>query len=317
MRPDDRSARDRLSDEIGETVFTAPDDPKHVVGRIGLGGTFYYQVPATIAERQALGRFLDHYAGRVRAHLSWFGLPERRHGAFKAVSPPRAPASYESLLGVDPALDMACAVGSGGTPNAGWDWEAGPHLCEVQSAGSYAHDDALGCIRFHVPLDAAGDTGAATLLALVEALCVTTQPLYGSAGLVLGYPLDDRFALPAAEAGVFSACLRRCPGIDSVPPQTLRQGPQDKDKVPSVNWLTVLGTGLARPLADAPAFASLFLDGAIALRPYDGGVLMRAGATPRPFGSAPGEMPAPYRLVAAHLAPLRLAEVDNPFSGPA
>jgi len=153
-----------------------------------------------------------------------------------------------------------------------------------------------------------GGTSFPLLLASFLRWCNLLHPVHGGAGFSVVLPIGSE-----EKAKYAYAAMKRHPGLDFIDGVVFSgEVEQSFNRIKVVNWLTALGDDILNELGGIEA-ARAALEPDCTLHPFNGGVVIQAGAVPQLGDSYHGLIPERYRKVAHFTRPVRFEDYHSPL----
>jgi hypothetical protein len=274
---------------LDETRIPLRDRGKAVM-TFGLGLSLVLRGGEMAEKRSALLEVMETYAAWAGDRVTHYMRPTAKRPS--PLGPGGARAAYEvELATCDPALDDFAPVlmGKEQVSNIGFN----AMLKNARSATRYPNSSAFA--RFPA---ATARSEAETVIAMVIDWCNRLRPMQGTMGLAPMFEAGMDRTYPS----VLWPCLSRHVGLDYTWTWTMALGPAQRIK--GVNWLTILEDALVVELGGRDRLAGA-LGQAATILPWDGGILIRAGAEPELGDRDKGLWPEAYVAVNRALRPIR------------
>lgn len=295
-----------------DDALSVKDDEGCTMLQVALAATFYIENAHRDSAREAIGRVCEAYAERYAEHLRWtFNQDTERLDRFESGDGKR----LRERLSTHPETREYTLMFRGGE-----DWySASPWYLEALGVERRSYN-TLSYVRVCFPLLALADTGS-PFHEIVLGMCRSLRPVSGYAGISL-VESGDTYLSGRYEPVVYQMA-QRFPGLEVDYPTAhtlgLSEGRAGGPGIKGAGWLTVLSDrwldemgGMDKLIADVTA-----LDPRFSFYPYDGGLLVRAGALPE-LGDARRDLwPELQCKLARYLKPIRVTDhpgfhYDNP-----
>ncbi|MFE8046538.1 type VI immunity family protein [Brenneria goodwinii] len=279
-----------------EFTYGAPDSPEeHNALQVGLVAYFYLDKGYSDAKRQAMADVLARYDSEFGDKLRWgfYKDPKKKESYRKR---PLQQKQAQMLAEDGEHMDFWWASEEGTT-------YASDYLFSIESPADwfeYVHH-AVSCVLFYLPIEVLKDGGDKCFEALLLEFCQRLKPLHGLAGLGVQqcYARDKYQHL---EYGIGQEFL----ALDITNSKTWESG---RDGIRSVNWYTFVQTEWLEKLGGEATLQRQMADPRIALLPYSGGVMIRAGDWPELGWVKDEPYPELYVKVNKALKPIRAPEI--------
>ncbi|MFE8046537.1 type VI immunity family protein [Brenneria goodwinii] len=285
-----------------EFTYGAPDSPdEHNALQVGLVAYFYLDKGYSDQKRQAMAEVLARYDAEFGDKLRWGYIDDsNKDETYNRTQLHKYQQTIIDRDGDD--IDMLWASESGTC-------YASDYLIKINSPADwfeYVHY-AVSCMLFYLPIEVLKDGGDKRFEALLLEFCQRLKPLHGLAGLGVQqcYESEEYEHLEYEIGQEFLA-------LDIPNSHTWKTG---RDGIRSVNWYTFVQTEWLEKLGGEAALERQLADPRIALLPYSGGVMIRAGDWPELGWIKDEPYPELYVKVNNALKPIRAPEIGGIHHG--
>lgn len=278
--------------------FTYDDEakPNMPVIQVGLAATFFLE--NSWNRRPAIMALMERYRERYGSHLTWLTFGERVRQ--KRYTPENLDKLRNYVLDDEAYNTVEFQLSSLDIDHVG-DYEFSMFSSSDWKENLHKY---LSYVRYYLPVEALRGDGRATFEAFLKEACDLLQPLHAQAGLAVQecYAHEDYQHVEYEVAQEFL-------GLDVAHPVVcddteLRKG------FKTVNWYTILADSLLARLGGAESLPTRFNDPRIALLPYAGGAMIRAGDWPELGWVERDPSPELYVKVNRVLRPVRAEEIS-------
>ncbi|MEE3664442.1 type VI immunity family protein [Brenneria sp. g21c3] len=285
-----------------EFTYGAPDSPEaHNALQVGLVAYFYLDKGYTDEKRQAMAQVLARYDSEFGDKLRWGYIDDpNKDKIYKRTQLHQYQQTIIDRDGDD--IDMSWASESETC-------YASDYLIKINSPADwfeYIHH-AVSCVLFYLPIEELKDGGDKRFEALLLEFCQRLKPLHGLAGLGVQQCYEsEKYEHLEYEIG------QEFLAIDIPNSHTWKTG---RDGIRSVNWYTFVQTEWLEKLGGEAALRRQLTDPRLALLPYSGGVMIRAGDWPALGWVRDDPYPELYVKVNNTLKPIRAPEIGGIHHG--
>ncbi|MEE3664444.1 type VI immunity family protein [Brenneria sp. g21c3] len=279
-----------------EFTYGTPDSPEaHNALQVGLVAYFYLDKGYTDEKRQAMAQVLARYDREFGDKLHWGYIDDpKKDKTYKRTQLHQYQQTIIDRDGDD--IDMSWASESGTS-------YASDYLFSIESPADwfeYVHN-SVSYVQIYLPIEVLKDGGDRRFEALLLEFCQCLKPMHGLAGLgVQQCYARDKYQHLEYEIG------QEFLAIDITNSNTWESG---RDGIRSVNWYTFVQTEWLEKLGGEAALKQQLADPRLALLPYSGGVMIRAGDWPELGWVRDDPYPELYVKVNNALKPIRAPKI--------
>lgn len=285
---------ERFEEARYEFTYGDEKNPELPVVQVGLVATFF--LDQSWRRRKEMIRLMDLYLERFGNYVKW--LTFGRKPKERKYSQNNVDKLKRYFLEEDSFNAVEFDIGSIDIDHSG---EYSFALLSIADWFEEVHKD-MSYVRYHLPIEVLKGDGREQFEALLKTACELLQPLHGQAGLAVQqcYEQEEYQHIEYEIAQQFQGLDVGHPVIGS---SEVRTG------FKTVNWYTLLSDELLDKLGGQDSLCRQFDDERIAVLPYAGGAMIRAGDWPE-LGWVERD-PKPELYVSANrvLRPVRAKEV--------
>ena len=285
----------RFEEARDEFTYDDEEQPGKPVIQVGLAATFFLENAWN--RRPAILALMDRYLARYGDHLTWltFGDPVRQ----KPLTPENLDRLRHYVLDEAPYNGAEFHLSSLDIKHVG-DYE---YSAYSQADWLERVHGVLAHVRYYLPIEVLRADGREMFESFLHEACELLRPLHAQAGLAIQecYAHEDYQHVEYEVAEAFLGLDVAAPIIGT---KLLRTG------FKTVNWYTILADPLLARVGGAEGLPDRLADARIAVLPYAGGAMIRAGEWPELGWVKRDPQPELYVKVNRVLRPARAEKIE-------